>query len=329
MFRLPYADTYTKIEGKAQTLTSVEALDGREGFVVAPFDCCHPAVVLISGETSQISLNTELGQINSASYVHTPSTPTRDYSIAFEACHNALTEGRCEKIVLARQKTVTAAAVDPVELFLRACALYPRVMVALVSTPQTGTWLVATPETLLASHDGQWRTVALAGTMLWDEDVNWSAKNRREQQYVADFISHRLATISTHINRGEPHTVRAGHLAHLRTDFTFEPLPNIGAGEMLARLHPTPAVCGLPQTEAMTIITATEPQPRRYYSGFLGMLRQKGDTDIFVNLRSMELLSPTIYRLYAGGGLIKESDCQTEWQETEDKMRTMGKLLDL
>lgn len=339
MLRLPYAESYTRIEGEAEEVAAVEELDGREGFVVAPFG--EGKTVVIGGnrtnrtnptlpDPSPINTIDPIGPISPAGTIDptgtiSPMSPA--YATAFRRCHTALLSGACRKIVLARQRMVEGPACQPEDLFFRACRLYPRVMVALVSTPQTGTWLAATPETLVARHGGQWHTVALAGTTLWRENIDWSAKNRREQAYVADFIESRLAGIAHHIERSEPHTVRAAHLAHLRTDFTFVPNSDIGAGDILARLHPTPAVCGLPQAEAMRTIVATEPEPRRYYAGFLGMLRQQGDTDIYVNLRCMEILSPTLFRLYAGGGLIAESDCQQEWQETQDKMRTMERLI--
>lgn len=66
---------------------------------------------------------------------------------------------------------------------------------------------------------------------------------------------------------------------------------------------------------------------RRYYSGFCGMIRPHGDTALFVSLRCMQLL-PHAFRLYAGGGLLADSEEESEWQETEAKIHTMARLIE-
>ena len=68
---------------------------------------------------------------------------------------------------------------------------------------------------------------------------------------------------------------------------------------------------------------------RSYYSGFTGLIDPTGDTRLFVTLRCMQIEGGTesvAYRLYAGGGLLKDSECQSEWEETEAKMNTMRQL---
>ena len=104
-----------------------------------------------------------------------------------------------------------------------------------------------------------------------------------------------------------PYTARAGQLVHLKTDFYFLLKNTDHIGDLLQELHPTPAVCGLPKEEAFRFIPDNEGYDRSYYSGFTGWLDTEGHTDIYVNLRCMEI--------------------ESEWTETGDKMNTMRSIL--
>jgi isochorismate synthase len=207
--------------------------------------------------------------------------------------------------------------------------------VSLVSTPQSGTWLTATPEILLEGHGHEWRTIALAGTMRLRNDkadnegqhLRWSAKNIQEQRYVASYLADVLRRYADDRHEEGPRTVRAANLVHLRSDFTFTLNNNCTrVGELLEALHPTPAVCGLPKEEAQRFILAHEHTPRHYYSGFMGPLNIAQSTHLYVSLRCMHI-STTACHLYAGGGLLRESIERQEWQETEAKMEAMRRLL--
>ena len=249
--------------------------------------------------------------------------------------------------MLARSAGVeTVDEMDAEGLFLRACRMYPRMFVVLVSTPQSGMWLAATPEILLESSCGTGRTVALAGTMKLDESqlgfdnppsasvddaasgIFWSTKNIKEQRYVATYISDVLKRFAGACREEGPRTVRAGNIVHLRSDFTFELADTSRIGSLLDILHPTPAVCGLPKTETYRHIVDHEHTDRRYYSGFMGPLCHDGATHLYVSLRCMQIVDGRHYRLYAGGGLLKDSVEEQEWCETEAKMETMLRLFD-
>ena len=85
-------------------------------------------------------------------------------------------------------------------------------------------------------------------------------------------------------------------------------------------------VCGLPKEEAFRFIPDNEGYDRSYYSGFTGWLDTEGHTDIYVNLRCMEI-KPGEAILYAGGGILASSEVESEWMETGDKMNTMRSIL--
>lgn len=362
-YRLPHSDRYTvmvQTVGEPERLTSCAGLNGRTGFVVAPFavtdDCpvllIHPdrveeRVVLpevVGGYGVPVGPTVGCGQPEQG--IARTTTDRDAYAADFACCHSRLMSGEYSKIVLARMADVeTSADVSPEELFLRACRMYPRMCVMLVSTPQSGTWLSATPEILLDGDASGWRTIALAGTMRLEgamlgfdnppsrgadaeaSGIVWSAKNIQEQRYVATYIARSLKPFATGITEEGPRTVRAGNVVHLRSDFTFGLTAGSGIGDVLEALHPTPAVCGLPKAATWRHIVEHEHTDRQYYSGFMGPLGHNGATHLYVSLRCMRIVDDRHYRLYAGGGLLRDSEEEQEWHETEAKMETMKGIL--
>lgn len=193
-------------------------------------------------------------------------------------------------------------------------------MVMLLDTPQTGTWIMATPEILLEQQKSLLRTMALAGTMPFSEGFpEWSEKNKHEQNIVERYIENIISPFCDKIIKDGPQTVRAGNLMHLRTDFRFHLKSEVSTAELLAKLHPTPAVCGLPKDEAKEFIIKNESIDRKYYSGFAGPLNLNGETHLYVSLRCMNIVDNQ-YIVYAGGGIMNESVVEEEWKETELKI---------
>ena len=336
LYRLPHADRYVKVQGATQEIASCSLLNGRTGFVIAPFQVTQEQpIVIIAPEDVE-----ELAFSGSSCFPGTTgqtalSGLSGSYHIDFSSFHAQLQQGTFRKIVLARcaDEPVTQV-IEPEELFLRACQLYPRMFIALVYTPQSGLWLTATPEILLEGDGANWRTIALAGTMTLEGDQllgegetsRWSTKNIEEQRIVATYIAECLERFTTDFQEEGPRTVRAANLVHLRSDFTFTLPSDDCLGDLLMALHPTPAVCGLPKRDAFDFIVRNEHTPRRYYSGFMGPLRMNDATHLYVSLRCMNI-DRDAYHLYAGGGLLKDSVEEQEWQETEAKMETMRSLL--
>lgn len=252
--------------------------------------------------------------------------------------HGQLERGVFRKIVLARKSTLHTR-LSAEALFQKACRQYPRLFVALVYTEPSGMWLMATPEILLQGNGNAFQTMSLAGTQKAPattipplstkavEGLEWPQKDQEEQQYVTDYIEACIRTFSDDYRLQGPYTMTAAHLCHLRTDIHFRlPCADV-LGDVLEALYPTPAVCGIPKEPARRFILRHEHEPRRYYSGFVGMLSPRADTHLFVSLRCMRLLPGGICELYAGGGLLKESEMEKEWRETEAKMQTMMELV--
>ncbi|MDX5481955.1 MAG: chorismate-binding protein [Hymenobacteraceae bacterium] len=252
-------------------------------------------------------------------------------ALAVEAIRNE----EMEKVVLSRtDHKELPESFSPVAALRDMLQEYPRAFVSLVSVPGTGTWMGASPEILVSINQEQvFHTVALAGTQPAVDNVAdaiWRQKEIEEQAMVERYILNCFKSLRlreyTEIG---PRTVIAGNLMHLRTDFKVDlkevDFPRLGS-DMLQLLHPTSAVCGLPKAPAQAFILEQEGYDRSYYSGYLGPVNSATGTHIFVNLRCMELLQRHAI-LYAGAGITAESSPEKEWQETQHKMQTMGKIL--
>jgi isochorismate synthase len=124
------------------------------------------------------------------------------------------------------------------------------------------------------------------------------------------------------VNEHGPYNSSAGKLWHLRTDFKAEGKTNLL--QIARTLHPTPAVCGLPKPQALALINKYESAPRSLYAGYLGYL--PGDetepATLYVHLRCACISSANPV-LFAGGGIMPDSNPEDEWAETEDKLRVL------
>ena len=351
-FRLPHTTQVyrNRLDNEPKEIASLAELNGRRGFVIAPFEpSAQCPILLLDAEWEAVDIADDCeaeAHLIDADYEAERSR----YAVDFENFHAQLRDGTFQKIVLARSARLKATEhIPPLSLFARACKKYPRLFVALFSTERSGTWLIATPEILVSGKCGAMQTMALAGTMrlsgtqldfdvsgsgFGKDDIHWSTKNIQEQRYVETYITECIEHYTSDFSVCGPYTSRAGDLVHLRSDISFCLNDTAHMGDLLNALHPTPAVCGMPKTATRNFIMHNESAPRDYYSGFAGTLNPDGDTNLFVTLRCMKIVQQHNaeqgeYTLYAGGGLLKDSTCQSEWEETEAKMNTMRQAFKL
>ena len=247
----------------------------------------------------------------------------------------AIEQRHFHKVVPSRQKQVPLPVnFDLVHTFQQLCERYPTAFVSLFSIPGVGTWLGASPETLVHTKDNIFRTMALAGTQVGEgqhpREAIWRQKEIEEQAMVSRYIINCFKKIRLReFDENGPKTVAAGNLLHLRTDFQVDMVatnfPELGS-VMLELLHPTSAVCGMPREPALDFLQKHEGYDRAFYSGYLGPVNMENETSIFVNLRCMQLLSQEAV-LYAGAGVTIDSNPEKEWQETEMKLQTLLNVL--
>lgn len=320
MQNTPYADR----------LYDIADLDNQTGFVFAPFIISDKTPVLLLTPDVVYSKIPWGGVFLNQSTEEVNTTPSVLYSDCFERFTTVLRAGKFDKLVLSR---VESLAIPPFfsfsKAFRTACSYYPNSFVYLFYTPQTGAWLGATPEVLLSGQKGRFKTVALAGTRLVDkqnQQAEWDQKNSEEQSLVASYIRRQLLSLGIKTEEYGPYSFQVGHIEHLKTDINFSFPPSFQLGRLLKILHPTPAVCGLPKEEAYRFICNNEGYERTYYAGFTGWLSSEEQTDLYVNLRCLQL-NPQGLFLYAGGGLLPSSKLHDEWLETEKKMWAIKSIL--
>jgi isochorismate synthase len=246
--------------------------------------------------------------------------------------------GLFEKVVLSRAMHIRISEhFDLPATFQKLCDQYPNALISFVTTPETGSWLGASPELLVCvEDDNTFKTTALAGTLPYTEGINlkavaWTQKDIEEQALVERYIISCFKKIRLReYNEHGPKTVVAGNLMHLKSDFTVDMkatnFPQLGS-VMLHLLHPTSAVCGMPLDTALEFLNKYEGYPREFYAGYLGPVNFLGDTNLFVNLRCMQFTQEGAM-LYAGAGITEDSIPEKEWEETELKLNTLLKVID-
>lgn len=292
-----------------------------EGFVIAAYNA---APAIIQAELRAVPPAHQFAELP-ATQPRQPATTREQYHALFEQYTAQLKVGNgLNKIVLARTEDVPACGFSPTRAFLHLCQTAPRAFNALFHTPQHGTWLCSTPELLLHREGASWHTMALAGTRTGGS-TTWDTKNMQEHALVAEHILECLRPHATDIGTEGPVTLSAGtQLEHLCTHIHFN-MQAERLQQLLSILPPTPAVCGSPAALARTFISATPDIERSCYAGYLGPISAQS-THLYVTLRCMQIFSDR-GRLYAGGGLMPDSDESAEWAETVAKMQAMRHLL--
>ena len=248
----------------------------------------------------------------------------------------AILENKFKKIVLSRNKAIDLLSTPDISKLLQKVAEeYASAFVTLIHTPETGTWMTATPE-ILASIDkeGTFRTIALAGTQQLKEGENieravWTQKEIEEQALVGRYIINCFKKIRLReYEEDGPRTIQSGNLLHLRTDYSVNTkelnFPELGS-VMLELLHPTSAVCGMPKEITLEFIKEHEGLERKLFSGYLGPVNIEDESHIFVNLRCANLFANKVV-VYAGAGVTKDSEPEKEYRETELKMEAVGRF---
>ena len=265
------------------------------------------------------------------------AAPPEHYEGAVARAVELIRRGDVQKVVLAREVRVqSASAIDPAAVFGALREVFPSCFSYCVGTPEA-TFIGASPELLVRRDGARAQTVALAGTTRRSADPSvddhlgeqllHSTKEREEQAIVAGRIQRTLAPVSLWVAAAdEPVLVKVQNVQHLATPIRAqlrEPLPAI---ELAGLLHPTPAVGGEPRERAIKLIPELEGLDRGWYAGPVGWMDLAEDGEFCVALRGGLLRNSTAH-LYAGCGIVRDSDPADELAETEIKLQTMLPLV--
>jgi menaquinone-specific isochorismate synthase len=238
--------------------------------------------------------------------------------------------GALGKVVLARRIDVEAnRPFVTSDVLSRLLALYPTCMVFRIDG-----FLGASPELLIERHGRHVASHPLAGTIARSGDIATdetliagllaSAKDRREHAYVIDALHRELATVCDDLDvPDKPSVLELRNVSHLATHITgvlTAPAPT--ALDLVARVHPTPAVGGTPTAAATAYIAEVEGFDRGRYAGPVGWMDANGDGTWAIGLRSADVDGERA-SMYAGVGLVTGSDPVSELAETQLKLQAL------
>jgi isochorismate synthase len=253
-----------------------------------------------------------------------------DWCAAVVAGRDAVRAGELRKVVLARQLVVESdRPFDRRGVLRRLAAAFPGCVLAAVDG-----FVCASPEILVARHDDVVRSHPLAGTAPRGGDpaadarlaagLLASAKDRAEHQVTIDFVHQTLLPWCSFLDEeAEPSVVGVANVQHLGTMVEgqlSDPAPSVL--EMVEALHPTPAVGGDPRDAAFALIARLETGDRGRYAGPVGWVDGAGNGSWAVGIRSAELTGTTA-TLWAGVGIVADSDPDAELEETRAKLQAM------
>jgi isochorismate synthase len=263
--------------------------------------------------------------------------PPEHYEGAVARAVERIRAGALEKIVLAREVTVQApSAHDAAAVFGVLRAGFASCYVFCAGRGDAA-FVAASPELLIRRDGHRAQTVALAGSTRRSADpavddhlgeqLLRSDKDREEQAIVVRRIARALRPYAVWVAApDEPTLIKVANIQHLATPIRAQLTNPLSAIELAGLLHPTPAVGGEPHAKAAPMIPALEGLDRGWYAGAVGWTDANDDGEFCVALRCA-LLRGTEARLYAGVGVVRDSDPAAELNETEIKLGALLPIL--
>lgn len=263
--------------------------------------------------------------------------PPAHYEQAVARAVARIHAGELSKIVLAREVEVHASqAHDPAAVLGVLRDAFPSCFTFAVGRGDA-TFVAASPELLIRKEGQRASTVALAGSIgrsadpavddHLGEQLLRSEKDLQENEIVAQRIVRALRPHAIWVTSApDPGLVRVANIQHLGRPIRAQLASSLGAVELAGLLHPTPAVGAEPAGTGLALIPALEGFDRGWYAAPVGFADARGDGEFCVALRCA-LLRNRVARCYAGCGIVRDSDPQSELAESEVKLQVMLPLL--
>ena len=251
-----------------------------------------------------------------------------EWTARVEAIRDGISSGHFEKVVTARRVVLELDPRPKAERVLARLRVEAPACTRFAIRRAGVVFLGATPERLIARRGELVETEALAGSIRAEytaraKELMQSSKDRAEHELVVREIVAALAPLTSELELAEEPEVRTlRHLLHLRTPIRGRLSEPRHVLELVERLHPTPAVGGVPTAAALDWIGTHEPDQRGWYAGPFGWFDPNGDGEFVVALRSGVLDAHRLY-LYAGNGIVRASSAEAEWAETRLKLAAL------
>ena len=249
----------------------------------------------------------------------------------------AVGRGRLDKVVLARRVDLRSPVELDVANALRRLAASAPESTIYAFRRAGRTFLGATPERLVRVEGRRFRTAAIAGTIGRGQDEDEDAKlarellasekDREEHAIVVQYIREQLAPVAQQVTvAAHPSVMTLRFVQHLATEIEGTLPDDAGLLALGERLHPTPAVGGDPRDAALAMIDEHEGFDRGWYAGPVGWLDASGGGELCVALRC-GIVDRTRATLFAGCGIVADSDPAREWEESRIKLRAVVSAL--
>ena len=247
---------------------------------------------------------------------------------------SAIESGAFRKIVLARAKDVTSAApLHPLAMLNGLREKFPDCYAFSVANGRGQSFIGASPERLLSVEQGIMRTEALAGSAPRGRSASEDAaigsallrneKDLHEHRLVFESIERRLLPLGLKLESADkPRLLPLANVQHLHTPVRAVLPEGVRLLDVLARLHPTPAVGGTPREAACARIRGLEAFDRGLYAGPIGWIDHRGGGEFCVGIRSA-LADGATARVFAGVGIVAGSTPEKEFAETEWKFKAL------
>jgi menaquinone-specific isochorismate synthase len=257
-----------------------------------------------------------------------------DYRAAVARALQRIESGEFKKIVLARAQDLTAdRPLHPLRMLNGLRQRFPDCYAFSFAPGRGPSFIGASPERLVRVSKGKLETEALAGSIRRggsaSEDAALAAallrsdKDLREHREVLDDIVARLTPLGIVPEfPAQPHIRRLANVQHLDTPVQAALPDTVHLLDVLAAMHPTPAVGGSPREAAVAQIRELEGFARGLYAGALGWLNARGGGEFFVGIRSA-VVHGSSARVFAGAGIVSGSTPEKEFAETELKFKAM------
>ncbi len=256
-----------------------------------------------------------------------------------EIARKAIREKQFQKIVLARELRVkTRQKVSCTKLIHYLRKEYPSCYSFMYQLNGDATFLGSTPEKLLSLQSQYVKTEALAGSIsrgktatrdtIFEKQLLENPKDLEEHAYVLDAIKEKLRPLSNSLEPPPlPKIKKYANVQHLCTPVAASLSSDMNAVDILEQLHPTPAVGGYPEIEAVRHIQEMEQIERGWYAGPVGWFNTNRRAEFSVAIRS-GLVRRKQVQFFAGCGIVEDSDPKSEWEETRIKFIPMQKGLE-
>lgn len=312
-------------------ITFIKQADGSQ-FVVVIGETESDINDVVISSLIESALLSQPPRPTSNSYRISAKTPIGQYLDSVVAARDAVRAGVLRKAVIARDIEIHAD--DPIDVH----AILLRLRASFGSSYRycVDDMIGASPE-LLVQVDGRVvRSHPLAGTAprTGDSDTDArlaaqlisSTKDQVEHRVVIDMVHDTLLPHCSYLDwEAEPSIVNVANVQHLGTAIEGAlNEPRTTVLQLVRELCPTPALGGFPSREAIEFIHITEHMERGNYGGAVGWMNASGDGIFAVTIRCAELSSDRrTARLFAGGGIVSESDPYSELAETQAKFQAM------